>query len=58
MTQGRLNHCMQLAIYKETTYKLGLINVADNEFCSGSVKHSVLLGDFRQNDLRSNVCTI
>ena len=30
MTQGRLNHCILLAVYKEMTEKLSLIDVACN----------------------------
>ena len=52
MTQGILNHCMLLAIYKEMTDKLSLINVAANEFCFDSDERSRLFGHFCQNDRR------
>ena len=37
---------MLLAIYKETTDKLSLIDVAANEFCSDSDERSGLLDHF------------
>ena len=46
ITQGRLNRCMLLAIYKEMMDKLTLTDVAANEFCSGSDERSRLLGHF------------
>ena len=39
ITQGRLNHCMLLAIYKDMAHRLSLIDVA-NEFCFGSDERS------------------
>ena len=36
VTQGRLNHCMLLATFKEMTDKLSLNDVAGNEFCFSS----------------------
>ena len=57
MMQGRLNHCMLLAIYKEMTDKSSLTDVAVNEFCFGSAERSYLFGHFCQNDLRVKVCT-
>ena len=49
MKQGRLNHCMLLATYKEMTDKLSLTDVATNEFCVGSDECSRLFGHFCQN---------
>ena len=48
MTQGRLNHCTLLPIYKEMTEKLSLIDVA-SEFCLGSDEHSHLFSRFCQD---------
>ena len=56
VTQGRLNQCMLLAIYKETTDKLSLIDVDAYEFCYGSDERCRLFGQFCQNDLRFKVC--
>ena len=56
-TQERLNHCILLAIYKEMTDKLSLIDVAANEFCFGSDERSSVLSHFCQNNLRFKVCT-
>ena len=56
MTHGRFDHCMLLAIYKEMTDKLSLIDVAGNEFCFGSDERSHLFGYFYQNDLHFKVC--
>ena len=52
MTQGRLNHCMLLVIYKEMTDKLSLIDIAGNEFYFGNDERSHLFGHFCQNNLR------
>ena len=57
MTQGRLNHCMLLAIYEELMDKLSLINVVADEFCFGSAERSRLFSYFCQYDLRFKVCT-
>ena len=57
ITQGRPNHCMLLAIYKEMMDKLSLIDVAANQFCFVIDKRSCLLGHFCHNDLRFKVST-
>ena len=57
ITQGRLNHSIPLAIYKEMADKLSFTDVAANEFCFGSDERSRLFGHFCQNDLRFKVCT-
>ena len=57
MTQGRLNHCMLLAIYKEMMDKLSMIDVAGNGFCYGSDERFHIFCHFCQNDLRFKVCT-
>ena len=46
MTQGRLNHRILLAIDKEMTDKLSLIEVGANEFCFGSDELSWLFSHF------------
>ena len=51
MTQGRLSHCMLLAIDKEMTEKLSLIYVDANEFYFGSDERSRLFSRFCQNQL-------
>ena len=55
MTQGILNHCMLLAIYKEKTDNLSSIDVA-KEFCFGNEERSRIFGRFCQNDLHFKVC--
>ena len=57
MAQGRLNHCLLLAIYKEMTDKLSLNDVAVYEFCFGSDERCRLFRQFCQNDIRFKVCT-
>ena len=52
-----LNHCMMLAIYKEMTDKLSLIDVAASEFCFGKDDGSNLLGHIFHNDLGFKVCS-
>ena len=51
MAQGGLNHCMLLAIYKEMTDKLSLIDGGANEFCFGIDECSRLFSHFCQNEL-------
>ena len=46
-----------LAIYKEMTDKLSLIDVAAGEFCFGKDDGSNLLGHIFHNDLGFKVCS-
>ena len=48
---------MMLAIYKEMTDKLSLIDVAASEFCFGKDDGSNLLGHIFHNDLGFKVCS-
>ena len=48
MTQGRINHCKLLAIYKQMTDKLDLIDVG-NEFCFGSDERFLLSVTFAKS---------
>lgn len=56
VTQGRLKHCMLLAITKKKkmTEKLNLTDVV-NEFCFSSDERSRIFGRFFQDDLRFKV---